>query len=307
MPRKRSGVLHFVIYLAVRCAVSVVQIIPYSSARTLANWLAWLAFKLDRRHRLIALDNLRKSFPNRFGKAELNKLALATYQHLLMLVIEISQLPRKMHRHNAHEFFHLSAETIALLRSKRPVLIVTGHFGNWELGGCALGARGFGTYAIARPLDNPYLEAYVRRFREHTGQTILSKKDLPGIQAALANGRKIAVLADQSAGPRGLMVDFFGRSASAHKGVAVLALQHQAPMLVIGCRKVAEPLRYEMAVEDIIYPEEYKGFRAQAVRQITERYTAALERIIRSAPEQYFWLHNRWKHSQPRTATPRAA
>src|SRR6202011_3715603 len=149
------------------------------------------------------------------------------------LLVEISRLPRKLHRHNAEHFFDLGPQRqaiLALLRSHRPLLIVTGHFGNWELAGYGLGACGFQTYAVARPLDNPYLEGYLRRFREHMGQIMLAKKDLRQIKAALSKGGKIAVLADQSAGPRGLLVDFFGRGASTHKGIAVLALQHQAPM-----------------------------------------------------------------------------
>ena len=88
----------------------------------------------------------------------------------------------------------------------------------------------------------------------------------------------------------------------------MLALQHSAPLVVLGIRKIGEPMRYQLYVEDIIFPDEYEGFRAEAVRGITQRYTAALERVIRSAPEQYFWLHNRWKQPpSPLTTAPRAA
>ena len=141
---------------------------------------------------------------------------------------------------------------------------MTGHFGNWELAGYGLGALGLRTYAVSRPLDNPYLEAFLRRFRQHTGQTMLAKKNLAQIHEALAKGGKVAVLADQGAGPRGLWVDFFGRRASTHKGVAVLALQHRAVLLVVGVRKVGEPMRYRVVVEDIVFPEEYSGPRTQA-------------------------------------------
>jgi KDO2-lipid IV(A) lauroyltransferase len=216
--------------------------------------------------------------------------------------VEASQLPRKMHRGNAQQYFDLGTDEkmiLGLFRSHRPLLVVTGHFGNWELAGYGLGAYGFRTYAVARPLDNPYVEAFLRRVREHMGQTMLAKQDLPAIKAALAQGGKIAVLADQSAGQRGLLVDFFGRPASTYKGIAVLALQHQAPLLVVGVRKVAEPMRYQVVVEDIIYPEHYQCSRAETVRRITQRYTVALERVIRTAPDQYFWLHNRWKQHGP--------
>jgi KDO2-lipid IV(A) lauroyltransferase len=304
MSRQQSRVFDYAVYLAVRLAVCLFQAVSLSTAHAVVAWLAWLAFTVDRRHRLVALENLRKAFPNRYSEAELNRLVLATYRHFFTLMVEISLLPRKVHRHNAAYYFDLGSRghaVLELLRSERPLLIVTGHFGNWELAGFGLGAHGFRTYAVARPLDNPYLEEFLRGFREHMGQTMLAKKDLRLIKNTLGRGGKIAVLADQSAGPRGLMVDFFGRPASTHKGIAVLALQHQAPMLVVGIRKLAEPMRYHVLVEDIIYPEEYAGYRAEAVRRITQRYASALERAVRTAPEQYFWLHNRWKY-QPRPA-----
>jgi KDO2-lipid IV(A) lauroyltransferase len=311
MSRKQSPVVNYAVYVAARLAVCLFQFLSNRGGHYLVAGLAWLAYIVDKRHRLIALENLRQAFPDRPSDALLKARVLATYRYLFTLMMEISQLPRKMHRHNSEYYFDLGPkeETIlSLLRSDRALLIITGHFGNWELAGYGLGARGFQTYAVSRPLDNPYLETFLRRVREQMGQTMLAKKDLPAIQATLARGGKIAMLADQNAGPRGLMVSFFGRDAPTEKGIAVLALQYQAPMLVVGVRKVAEPMRYRVVVEDIIFPEEYSGFRAEAVRRITQRYTAALERVIRSAPEQYFWLHNRWKHHpQPERDSARAA
>ena len=182
----------------------------------------------------------------------------------------------------------------------RPLLFVTGHFGNWELGGYTLGLLGFSTFAIARKLDNPYLNDFLlHRFRQRIGQRILYKDgDFERIQAALAASGVIATLGDQDAGQRGQFVDFFGRPASTHKAVALLALEFNAVMVVIGVPRIGEPMRYEVAVEDVILPEEYAG-RPDAVRAITQRFTAALERMVRRAPEQYFWLHRRWKHEPP--------
>jgi KDO2-lipid IV(A) lauroyltransferase len=298
MRKTSSQAASYTVYLVARIIICVIQAVSNSTARAGATALAWLFFILDKRHRLVAVDNLRKSFPGRYSETQLNNLVRANYRHLFTLVIEMCCLRRKIRAHNVSTYFDMGPkeETIReLLRGPRPLLIVTGHFGNWELAGYGLGVLGFKTHAVARPLDNPFLDRILNSVRQSSGQTILPKKDLPGIQRALAGGGKIAVLADQSAGPRGLAVDFFGRGASTSKGVAILALQHQAPMLVVGVRKYSEPMRYEVVVEDIIYPEEYNGYRADAVRRITQRYTSALERVIRTAPEQYFWLHNRWK------------
>jgi KDO2-lipid IV(A) lauroyltransferase len=187
------------------------------------------------------------------------------------------------------------------------LLLVTGHFGNWELGGYVLGLLGFTTYAIARTLDNPYLDDFLRSFREHTGQKVLAKNDdFANIQGVLASRGVLATLADQDAGARGPFVDFFGRPASTHKAVALLALEYNVPMVVIGTPRVGEPMKYQVVAEEGIRPEEYEG-RPDAVQAITQRFTAALERIVRRFPEQYFWLHRRWKHQPVPRKHKRAA
>jgi KDO2-lipid IV(A) lauroyltransferase len=115
------------------------------------------------------------------------------------------------------------------------------------------------------------------------------------MQGVLERGGMIATLGDQDAGRKGLFVDFFGRPASTHKAIALLALEHNVPMVVIGVPCLGEPMRYRIEVADVILPEEHAG-RPDAVRAITERFTAALEQLVRRHPEQYFWLHRRWKH-----------
>ncbi len=158
------------------------------------------------------------------------------------------------------------------------------------------GYLGHRTFAIARPLDNPYLDRFLRRFREQTGQQILSKNgNAKAIAQILKSGGVLATLADQNAGPGGLFVEFFNRPASTHKGIAVMALKYDAEIFVVGVPKTGEPMRYQVAVEDRIDPRDFAG-RTDAVTAITQRYTAALEQLVRRHPEQYFWLHRRWKH-----------
>src|SRR5262249_28633884 len=141
---------------------------------------------------------------------------------------------------------------------------------------------------------------------ERTGQKLLAKKgDLHEMQRILSEGGVIATLGDQDAGQRGLFVDFFGRPASTHKAIAILALEHRVPILTMVVRNLGSPLDYEVTAEDLILPEDFEG-RPDAIRVITERFTAALERGVRRAPGQYFWLHRRWKHQpmKERRRTP---
>jgi KDO2-lipid IV(A) lauroyltransferase len=298
MSKPRSRVADYAVYLVVRIVVCVLQALPYAAARAVSRGLAWLAYHVDKRHRLVADDNLRRAFPGRYSDAERDALVRGVYRHCCGLLVEIVHIPRLLHATNWRRHVDLSraGSIVAGMMSGRPLMIVTGHFGNWEVGGYVLGLLGFRTYAIARPLDNPYVDDYLRSFRERTGQGILAKHgDFDKMNAILANGGVLATLGDQDAGQRGLFVDFFGRPASTHKAIALLSLEHKVPLAVTGVRKAGEPLRYEIFVEDFITPEEYEG-RSDAVPAMTQRFTSALERIVREAPEQYFWLHRRWKH-----------
>ncbi|MCZ2344300.1 MAG: lysophospholipid acyltransferase family protein [Bacteroidales bacterium] len=299
--KSRNRVLDYTVYLVVRMLVCVLQAMPMSWAFACAEGLARLAYRVDRRHRAVAAENLRHAFPElAHNEAAIDQLVRGCYRHVCTLAVELVLIPRKLHLENWRRYASLvnGGPQLEGLLSPRPLLIVTAHFGNWEMAGYALGAVGFRTYAIARVLDNPYLERFLLQFRQKTGQTIIAKKDdFDRLTNVLQSGGKVATLADQDAGPRGVFVDFFGRSASAHKAVALMAIEFDAPMVVIGVPRVGYPMRYEIICEDRIDPRDYAS-RGDAVKAITQRYHAALERLIRRHPEQYFWLHRRWK-SQP--------
>ena len=187
------------------------------------------------------------------------------------------------------------------MSGKRPLIFLTGHYGNWEMAGYVFGMFGFPTVAVARTLDNPYLERYLRSFRERTGQELVPKSGgFDQMVEVLRNNRALSFLADQDAGQRGLYVDFFGRPASTHKAIALLAIEHQAPVIVGVARRIGPGFRYEFFCADVIDPAEMTG-SADDIRLLTARYTKALEQLIRQDPTQYLWLHRRWKH-QPQAA-----
>jgi KDO2-lipid IV(A) lauroyltransferase len=179
------------------------------------------------------------------------------------------------------------------------MLTVTGHFGNWEMLSYMLGLTGFRGAVVARRLDNPYLDRFLKRFRRATGQALLDKsEDYEKIKATLESGGHLGMVGDQDAGPRGLFVEFFGRPASTYKSIALLSLEYSAPIAVCGAARGKAPLHFDIYLADVILPEEYSDDPA-AVKHITERYTRALERLVRIDPRQYFWLHRRWKNQPP--------
>lgn len=307
MAFERSRIRHYLIYLAVRSSIALLQAMTDSSARLFGDGFGWLAYQIDRRHRRVADENLQFAFPH-LGPDERDRIIRRCFRHFTQLIIEIARLVRKLHVQNWRQYVDLihGERVVGAMTSGRSAMIVTGHFGNWELAGYALGLFGFQTYAVARTLDNPYLERLLRRFRERTGQRVLAKKgDFDQMTDLLRSGAVLATLADQDAGARGLFVDFFGRPASTHKAIALLSLEFDVPLIVAAVPRVEEPLHYHIVIADVIDPRDYAG-RPDAVREITQRYTSALQREIAKYPEQYFWLHRRWKH-QPKASVKRRA
>jgi KDO2-lipid IV(A) lauroyltransferase len=231
---------------------------------------------------------------------------------LFRMVTEIILLPRKLRLDNvvAAVAFRNKPNVVRALCSGRPVILLSGHFGNWEMAVSIFGLFGFRMGLVARELDNPYLNRWFLRFRKFTGHRPISKRGGGGEMLTLLDRRgSIALLGDQDAGSSGVFVDFFGRPASTFKSIALLAMEYQALICVGYARRLENETlpggwpRFELGCEEVIDPLEFTS--PDALAQITQRYTAALERVVRRSPEQYFWVHRRWK-SVPRSRIERA-
>jgi KDO2-lipid IV(A) lauroyltransferase len=199
------------------------------------------------------------------------------------------------------EFVGLDALRAALDRGCG-VVMVTGHFGNWEIGGAALAVRGFPLDVVAQRQSNPLFDRALVAARERLGMRVIERGRAPkeGLRA-LRQGRVVAFVADQDAKRAGVFVPFFGRAASTHRGPALLALRTGAPLFL------GTPLRtaqggYRIGLEEV--EVEREGSLDEIVDRWTARFTARLEAAVRAAPEQYFWQHRRWKSRPPEERAP---
>ena len=254
----------------------------------------------------VASENLRRAFGDSLSDAEVNRMIYRMWVHLFRMVAELVQSMRKIHLHSYRDVIHFVTHrpTVEAMCSGRRVLLLSGHFGNWEAAITIFGLWDFPMGVIAREMDNPYLHAWFARYRESTGHRLLLKKgDFDEMLTLLSRGGNVGLLGDQDAGSRGLFVDFFGIPASTFKSIALLAMEYDA-LVVVGCAVRENDdfarwpwVRYGMYCDGVFDPRTYQG--ADAVREMTQDYTHALERAIRRAPEQYFWVHRRWK-SEPR-------
>jgi len=296
----RKHVVDYLAYLLVRVLIAVVQALDIRSGQKLARRLAWLFADVLKLRGKVVDENLAHAFPE-LDADQRRELARDMWEHLFLLVLEVAHAARKVHETNWRDYVRLRnvEPLVRLLLSDRPVIIITGHFGNFEVGGTMLGILGFPTHTVARNLDNPYLDRFVARWRSSTGQHLIPKNGgYDQILEVLSQAGTLSFLADQYAGPKGCWVEFFGRPASTHKAIALLAVEHDAPMAVCVARRLREPLKIEMHAVDILDPREDRP-ETSSVRAMTQWYTSRLEEMIRLSPEQYWWLHRRWKDTRP--------
>jgi KDO2-lipid IV(A) lauroyltransferase len=297
--RTRNAV-DFLVYLVIRLLICFVQAVRIETCATMARGLASLLTRVVPLRAKTIEENLRLAYPE-FSADEQRQLTWRMWEHLFLMVAEIAHAPRKIHTTNWRRYIRLTrmSEMMALCFSDRPTVGVSGHFGNFELANFLIGLFGIEIFSVVRPIENRFLDDFVHRFRAAKGRRILQKNGSAAeIAARLARGGFLSVLADQHAGPKGCWVDFFGHPASTHKAIALFSLSHEAPMIVGYVRRLGRPLQFEMGMEDMIDPRQLPSAE-RGIAEITQRYTHALERVVRRNPEQYWWVHRRWKDTRP--------
>ncbi len=299
----------FLAYLIVRGFFCAAQALPISVCQTVAQVLGVLCCDVLRIRHQVVDDNLRHAFPQ-LSDRERRRLARAMWSHLFLFGAEVAHARCKIHATNWRDFVQVEGQeqVVELFLQDRPLLLVTAHFGNFELAGYVLGLFGYPVQAVARTLDNPYLDRFVHKLRAATGQGILAKQgDYERILEILNSGGTVSFLADQYAGQKGCWVEFFGRPASSHKAIALFALDYDAPLAVGFFRRTDRPLHFAFHLEGVADPRTM-GEEIGSIRQLTQWYNHRFEEGILQAPEQYWWLHRRWKdRRQKRKSKPAVA
>ena len=291
-------------YIVARLLLGALGLLPRGAAVAVSIGLARLCYRLLGPLRKTGIRNLEVAFPEKTG-AERVRLLKGTFDSLGRVLGEMSQF-RKTTPANIERIvdFALDEETQALYRrvkeEKRGVLITTGHLGNWELLVFAFAALHEPISYLARPLDNPLIENLTVRIRTRFGNTPINKSN--SAMAAvklLRKGGILGVLADVNAHPKeGVFVPFFGVDACTSAGPAMLALRTDAWIVPFFCVYDHQEKRYKIVRGDILEPVK-TGDRERDILETTRLYTAEIERIIRQYPDQWLWIHKRWK-SRPK-------
>jgi KDO2-lipid IV(A) lauroyltransferase len=295
----RSGRMDYLAYMGARVMIMFVEMLSARAGYVLARAIGSVMFRLDKRHRKIAIDQLRASFPD-WSEGKIRRTAKASVQNMVCMGLELLLTPRLIRPETWRKYIRLrNMEKVVstLISRDRPMVLVTGHFGNWELAGYFSAAIGLAFSSVARRIDNPYINDLIFGVREAAGQRMIYKKGAAAhIAQAFDRNEAVSIVCDQDAGARGIFVDYFGRPASTFKSIGLLAMQYEAPIAVICCRRLDGRFNFEIFNQRLIEPSEWSD-KDDPLRWITQEYTSALETAVRTQPDQYFWVHRRWKHA----------
>lgn len=285
---------HWVEYVLVRGVDLSLRILPMAVVRRCGVWLGRVAYRLDHSHRRTALDNVARAFPGR-SELECQNLARGVFEHFGSVLLELLRFGGYSAEQVLAAVEIEGAERVdAAYQQGRGVFFFTGHFGYWEMHAIAHALRFHPVSVLARPLDNPRLHGMLERTRTMTGNTVIYRQGaVRRMLQELANNRGIAVLIDQHLHtPDVVYVDFFQRPAATTSALAALALRTGAAVIPV----FALPLpggRYRLVYEHPVTPPNAES--PDAIREFTQRCTDVLEMYVRRHPEQWLWMHRRWR------------
>jgi KDO2-lipid IV(A) lauroyltransferase len=292
---KRTPLRNRIELTAYRVFHGLFRILPLRLADGLGQRVGLLYRLVDRRRRQLVTRNLSLAFPEK-PPAEIDRLARQVFLHLGSLAADLFRSETEPAERLLSRIEIVGLEHArAAAASGRGVFFSTPHLGNWEWAALATGALGFPVTIVARPLDNPLLDARLTAMREKAGCRIVSKREAARtLLRTLRSGGMVGILADQRARPPdGIAVPFFGRPAMTTTSIARLAERTGALFLPVVCLRIA-PGRYRLVYSEPLdvnaIPPEERG-----VEQLTALVTALVEKQVRAAPEQWLWLHDRWR------------
>ena len=301
----RGSVLDLLAYGAVRAIEGLLLALPPRATESLARGVGRAWFALDRIRREAALENVRVAFGDSMSPERRARVARDSFEHAFLVATEVIRRPRVLRRVcDARRRGRYFGDHQGLREDARRGLtgiVLTGHVGNWELAGAVLRLEGLPLVAVERPIENPYVDAHVSRTRGGGEALIVKHGAVRSISRALRGGRWVAILPDQNAGRHGVYVPFFGIPASTYPLAGSLAVRQRVPVYFGAAIRRGRGFRYDYSLRRVQVPD--TGDERADARTLLVAFHAWLEETIRANPEQYFWLHRRWR-SRPTREPP---
>jgi len=284
-------------YRVIKNVLRVGSFIPRRILTLFAYPAGIIWYTIDRRHRKIAFDNMMKAFTDEITPSRCRRLVLANFIQLSRVALELPSLLR-LNLQNMSSYVEFSGEehVKAALDEGKGVFFLTAHLGNWEMMALATPLKfDFPAHVMARPLDHKPMDAVLTEIRTRTGNKVIDKDNSAGqIRGLLRQNQMIGILLDQNASWfEGVYVPFFGRVACTNKGLAMLAIRHGAtvvPTFNIRQKNGRYKVMFDPPVKLI-----RTGDLGRDIVENTRRFNDIIEKYIRLGPENWLWVHRRWR------------
>lgn len=290
---------YFFEYLIFLFFSKLIILMPLSWVRRIGAMVGEFVFKRLGFRRGVTLENLSYAFLN-LNKKELEKIAVGAFRNVGITLFELLWIPR-MNKELIKKTVHCeNPELITNARSRgKGVIILTAHFGNWELCAQSIPATsGVSMLAVVRPLHNYLVDKEVIAIREMHGlRTVPMAKAVREFNKTLQEGGLIGLAGDQNAPKESVWIEWFGRKVPTHPGAAALALRNGSAIL-LGVTVRQPDWSYKIRFQEISHAD-LNGSTPQNVEELTRRHVKATEELIRAHPDHWMWMHRRWKHVPP--------
>ncbi len=282
-------------YLPLKLILFLAGLLPLAAARRFGDAVAWLLGRVLKLRREVVESNLERAFPDKSAE-ERTALADSCYRFYCRMALEWSQAERMLSKESVE--FESAQIVEKQLERGQGIIFISGHLGYWELAGALLVRRFGPMHVYADVLHNPYVNGEVERRRRELGvETVTGKWALKKQARLLRQGKLIGLVADQSKGVRQAEVPFFDYGVKNTRIPATLARITGAPVVpVVAVREQTSTIKVRFSAP---LPASLDGLDRENEEELLRQYNEWLEREVRKYPEQYFWLHRRWKKARP--------
>jgi KDO2-lipid IV(A) lauroyltransferase len=289
---------HQIEFIALQGIFLIIWQVSLRTLLMMGDMLGWFFFSVIRMRRKITLQNLTRAFPNK-SKKEKVSIARRTYKNFAKMTLEYMRFP-VLDKETIFSLCHLEGVKYLdwVIKNGKGGILVAGHFGNWELMGAVLALKGYPISFLVGEQHNKKVDDRMNSHRRLMGIRIIHMGvAVRSVIKSLRNNEFVALLSDQDAGREGVFIDFFGIPSSTHQGPAAFALKTGSPIL-FGTTIRLPRGKHRMVCELLTF-DHLKGVTPDTIREVSQAYSSLLEKWIRLFPDQWFWMHRRWKSRPP--------
>ena len=291
---QKLTLLHRIEYALTRTVIFFAGLLPVRCALALGAGLGWTAWSVLGVRKKIVMMNLQQAFPDRTQR-ERSRIGLHSYMNSGRFMLEFARQVRMGEDYIEKHVTVEDPQALDNLKASNGAIIITGHFGNWELFGVACRYKLADVAFLVGRQSNGLVDGYINGMRSIHGIELYNRRSaVKGVLKSMKRGGYVCWLSDQDAGSSGVVIDFFGYPASTPRGAAAFSVKLGVPVVPAVLVRKGKGPDHTLVIGKPVYPDRSLS-PEEAEKDVTQKYTGQLEQMIIRKPELYWWAHRRWK------------